>query len=63
MFRRLALSLLVLGIAAPALAAEPAPKTLRVYFVGNSVTDTINYTWPWLNLPRAEATRKSGVGT
>jgi hypothetical protein len=43
MFHRLALSLLVLGIAARALADDQAPKTLRVYFVGNSVTDTINY--------------------
>ncbi len=43
MFRQFALSSLVLAIAAPAFAAEQAPKTLRVYFVGNSVTDTINY--------------------
>lgn len=43
MFHRLALLLLVLAIAAPALAEEQAPKTLRVYFIGNSVTDTINY--------------------
>ena len=44
MFHRIALSLLVLGIAASVLAAdEKAPKALRVYFVGNSVTDTINY--------------------
>jgi len=35
--------LLVLGIAAPALTEDQAPKALRVYFVGNSVTDTINY--------------------
>ena len=35
--------MLVLGIAAPALAADQAPKTLRVYFIGNSVTDTIKY--------------------
>jgi hypothetical protein len=41
MFRQIALSLLVLAIAAPAVAADQ--KTLRVYFVGNSVTDTINY--------------------
>ncbi len=41
MFRQFALSSLVLAIAAPAFAAEQAPKTLRVYFVGNSVTDTI----------------------
>jgi hypothetical protein len=37
------LSLLALGIVVPALGADQAPKTLRVYFVGNSVTDTINY--------------------
>jgi hypothetical protein len=43
MFQRLAFSLLVLAIAAPTFAEEQAPKTLRVYFVGNSVTDTINY--------------------
>jgi hypothetical protein len=43
MFRRIALSLLILAITAPALAAEQAPKTLRVCFVGNSVTDTIKY--------------------
>ena len=43
MFRRIALSLLVLSIAAPAVAADQAPKTLRVYFIGNSVTDTIKY--------------------
>ncbi len=43
MFRRIVLSLLVLAVAAPALAADQAPKTLRVYFIGNSVTDTINY--------------------
>ena len=47
------------AMAAPTLAAdEKAPKTLRVYFVGNSVTDTINYT------ALAElATRGSGDGT
>ena len=43
MFRRVILSLLVLAITAPALAEEQAPKTVRVYFVGNSVTDTIKY--------------------
>jgi len=37
----LRLCLLLPLIAAPALATEA--KTLRVYFVGNSVTDTINY--------------------
>ncbi|MGO9109030.1 MAG: hypothetical protein ACLP9L_07335 [Thermoguttaceae bacterium] len=41
--RRIALSLLVLAITAPASADDQAPKTLGVYFVGNSVTDTINY--------------------
>jgi hypothetical protein len=43
MFRKILLSLFILAIAAPAFAADQAPKTLRVYFVGNSVTDTINY--------------------
>ncbi len=43
MFHRLVLSLFILAIAAPAFADDQAPKTLRVYFVGNSVTDTINY--------------------
>ena len=43
MFRRIALSLFVLAIAAPVLADDQAPKTLRVYFVGNCVTDTIKY--------------------
>ncbi len=43
MFRRIAFSLLVLAIAAPAFAEDRAPTPLRVYFVGNSVTDTINY--------------------
>jgi hypothetical protein len=43
MSRRIALSFLVLAIATTAIAADQAPKTLRVYFVGNSVTDTINY--------------------
>jgi hypothetical protein len=43
MFRRIALSLFILAIAATAFAADQAPKTLRVYFVGNSVTDTIKY--------------------
>ena len=43
MFRRIVLSLLVIGIGAPVPAYDQAPKTLRVYFVGNSVTDTIKY--------------------
>ena len=43
MFRRFIQSLFVLAIAAPVVADNQAPKTLRVYFVGNSVTDTIKY--------------------
>ncbi len=43
MFRRFVLTFLVLAIVPPALAEEQSPKTLRVYFVGNSVTDTIKY--------------------
>ena len=38
MFRRIALSLLVLAIAAPAFSANAkAPKTLRIYFVGKEL--------------------------
>lgn len=40
---RIALSLSVFVLAVPALAADQDAKTLRVYFVGNSVTDTIKY--------------------
>jgi hypothetical protein len=42
-FRRIALFLLILAVAAPAFAADQEAKTFHVYFVGNSVTDTINY--------------------
>ena len=43
MIRRVVFAALLFHIAAPAFAADQSPKTLRVYFVGNSVTDTINY--------------------
>ncbi len=33
----------LLALGATVVAADQAPKTLRVYFIGNSVTDTINY--------------------
>ncbi len=43
MIHRVIFTALFVCIAVPAFAKEQAPKTLRVYFVGNSVTDTINY--------------------
>ena len=43
MCRYITLSLLALTLAVPALAAKREAKTFRVYFVGNSVTDTIKY--------------------
>ena len=53
---------LVVAIALAAIQAPAQEKPLRVYFVGNSVTDTINYrVWP--NSPRAGATRRSGAVT
>ena len=59
MFRQFALSFLVLAVTAPAFAEEQAPKTLRVYFVGNSVTDTIKY-GPLAELAKS---RRSGAAT
>ena len=43
MFRRTVFLFLVLSFAVCVFADDQAPKSLRVYFVGNSVTDTINY--------------------
>ena len=46
MFQRIVRFAVICGLmacGASVLAADQAPKTLRVYFVGNSVTDTIKY--------------------
>lgn len=43
MQRRSWLLTVVFAGALLAAGGSPAPKTLRVYFVGNSVTDTVKY--------------------
>jgi hypothetical protein len=47
MSRRTVFLFLVLSFAVSVFADDQAPKTLRVCFVGNSVTDTINYRGLW----------------
>ena len=57
---RAALFIVVVLTAIEAPAQEPKP--FRVYFVGNSVTDTIN-TRHWPNWRRAGGTLRSGAAT
>ena len=53
---------LALFIILAAVQAQAQEKPLRVYFVGNSVTDTINYR-AWPNWRRVGATSRSGAAT
>ncbi len=46
----------------PLCAAEPPAKTLRVYYIGNSVTDTIRY-GPFAELAATRGMKIIGDGT